>query len=166
MNALQYLAKHGITARIKDGGDNIGLTPGSLLTDELRQFATTNKPSILRILRMDGPTSGFSAGHHQYRPQHEGPGTELKKLISIFAMPSGGCGCTNHVVTMNHWGVERCRRNVGIIANWLVAESARRNLPTGPVAQWAMQAIINKAINNAERNQKDQRRVGVLGGRR
>ncbi len=50
---------------------------------------------------------------------NEGPGTELKKLISWFSVPTEGCHCQEHAFLMNQWGPQGCRNSMETILLWL-----------------------------------------------
>lgn len=59
-----------------------------------------------------------------------GPGTELKKLLSIigiYATPN--CKCNTRAKKMDDEGPEWCEDNIEVIADWMHEETKRRNLP-------------------------------------
>jgi hypothetical protein len=56
-----------------------------------------------------------------------GPGTQLKKILSWFAS-SDGCRCESHATQMNLWGPDRCEKNIEIIVDWLIESAELKRL--------------------------------------
>jgi hypothetical protein len=49
-----------------------------------------------------------------------GPGTELKNLLaSLGVNPGPSCDCNARAITMDQWGVEKCKENRNAIVGWL-----------------------------------------------
>lgn len=81
--------------------------------------------------------------------QQQGPGTELKRLVSWFWSPSKKCNrCTDRAIKMNRWGVDKCRRRKDLIVAWLRQSAEKNNLP---FSQVAASILIDLAISNAEK---------------
>lgn len=80
----------------------------------------------------------------------EGPGTELKKLISWFPIPNkNNCAkCKALEVKMNQWGVEKCIEKKKYIITKLLINAKRKNIPT---TEFIISTLLNKAIRNAKR---------------
>ena len=79
----------------------------------------------------------------------EGPGTELKKLLSkigINAHPD--CSCNQRARIMNENGIDWCEQNIETICDWMAEESAKRNLP---FVRTGAKIIINLAIRRAKK---------------
>lgn len=77
----------------------------------------------------------------------EGPGTELKRILSWFAKDTPSCKCLDHARMMNVWGPQGCRNNMTTILGWLKEEASNRNLPYN---EMVVKPIILLAINRAE----------------
>lgn len=58
-----------------------------------------------------------------------GPGTELKRLLSIFANPNQGCGCKEKADIMDKWGPDVCEANRTLIISWLANSARGKKLP-------------------------------------
>lgn len=76
-----------------------------------------------------------------------GPGTELKKILSWFAVDTPSCKCTDRANLMNVWGPEGCRNNINTILDWLQEEANNRGMPF--VKAIAKQLVL-LAISRAE----------------
>lgn len=84
--------------------------------------------------------------------QREGPGNELKELLSKWSDPEKSCDCNARIAQMNSWGVVGCLRNFTRIVNWIHSEAIKRYpilkfLPT----KWYFKRLVKKAIINARR---------------
>lgn len=82
-------------------------------------------------------------------PQPEGPGTELKLLLSrigITAKP--GCSCNARASEMDSQGCEWCEQNIDTIVGWLREEATKRGLP---FIDAAGRLLVRRAIGNARR---------------
>lgn len=77
----------------------------------------------------------------------EGPGTELKKILSWFAKDTPSCKCLDRARMMNVWGPQGCRNTMTTILGWLKEEADNRGLPF--IESVAKQFVI-LAINRAE----------------
>lgn len=101
----------------------------------------------------------------------EGPGTELKAILALWAGPDEKCGCNAKIATMNGWGINGCRQNFSTIVDWLCDAAMRQPLwltvqsgdrvrqrlnvswfiirvfPT----RWYFRHLVRKAIRNADR---------------
>ena len=83
--------------------------------------------------------------------KQEGPGTELKRLISWFWWPTGRCErCQNRARKMNKWGPAKCRQRKPLIILWLKQSAKKAGLPFSEAAAGAM---IDLAIRTAEKKQ-------------
>ncbi len=78
----------------------------------------------------------------------EGPGTELKKILSWFAVDTPSCSCNDRAKTMNAWGVYGCTKNVDIILDWLQEEATNRKLP---FIRLVAKQLVLLAISRAEK---------------
>lgn len=83
----------------------------------------------------------------------EGPGTELKKMISWFGIKpttkkkrGRRCKCAEHVQRMNQWGPDECERRIETIVRWL-RHSAR--VASLPFVETAVRALIKGAISRS-----------------
>ena len=79
----------------------------------------------------------------------EGPGTELKKLLSWFYSPTKKCNCSTRIQKMNKWGPNECEKRIETIMRWM-KHSARIN--NVPYFELAVKLVIRKAIKNARCN--------------
>lgn len=60
---------------------------------------------------------------------NRGPGTELKKLLSILGIkPGSGCGCNPVAMKMNWHGKAWCREHMGEIVDAMEREARARGL--------------------------------------
>jgi hypothetical protein len=76
----------------------------------------------------------------------EGPGTELKKILSYIGIKSSeSCSCNTKAKVMNLWGSEKCKQNIEIIIDWLQEEARKRKLP---FVRHLAKLLINRAIKN------------------
>ena len=86
---------------------------------------------------------------HTPPPPGEGPGTELKKLLSkIGITPKPGCKCLSRAVEMDIRGCDWCETNVPTIVGWLREEAENRRLP---FIDAAGTVLVKRAISNARR---------------
>lgn len=94
-----------------------------------------------------------NAKPNQPAPKDEdGPGTELKKLLSYFNIKSSeNCSCAKKAKIMNREGTDWCRNNKSIIISWLEQEANKRKLPFFKIAA---SKLIDLAISRAERKKK------------
>lgn len=84
--------------------------------------------------------------YDRYRPK---PGNELKAILLKFGLkPGPKCMCGKHMFTMNKNGVEWCRQNIPLIADWLRVEAERAKLPFN---YFAAKILIKRAISNSIR---------------
>jgi hypothetical protein len=73
----------------------------------------------------------------------EGPGTELRKLLSDLGITmSADCGCKAMAKRMNLWGVDGCRENHRQIVNHLKQAAARRDWHQ----KWSASVLVNAAF--------------------
>jgi hypothetical protein len=86
---------------------------------------------------------------HAPPPPNEGPGTELKKLLSrIGITPKAKCKCLARAVEMDIRGCDWCATNVPTIVGWLREEATSRRLP---FVDAAGTVLVRRAISNARR---------------
>jgi guanylate kinase len=79
----------------------------------------------------------------------DGPGTELKKLISWFYSPiKKKCKCKTRIQKMNQWGPDECEKRIETITRWL-KHSARINKTI--YNETIVKILIRKAIRNARK---------------
>jgi hypothetical protein len=85
----------------------------------------------------------------KYSPA-EGPGTELKRLLSLIGITAGeNCSCNKHARIMNAWGADECERRVEEIVGWLREEATKRGLPFFAAAG---RMVVRRAIAAARRS--------------
>ena len=86
--------------------------------------------AALAITKNGKTLSDYSQIQEEIRnnlPVDQGPGTELKKLISWFYSPSKKkCKCQTRIAKMNAWGPDKCAENIDTIMRWL-RHSAQMN---------------------------------------
>jgi len=82
------------------------------------------------------------------QPIKEGPGTELKKLISWFVWKRNCSTCATREQRMNRWGPDKCQKNMLTIIGWL-RESAMKH--GYPFSEKVAAALIRKAIDNSRK---------------
>lgn len=81
--------------------------------------------------------------------RNAGPGTVLKVLLARLGLPSvPGCNCKDRALTMNSWGVEKCRQEVDTISEWL-AEAAKKMKV--PYSHFLGKRLILKACTISEK---------------
>lgn len=80
----------------------------------------------------------------------QGPGTELKKLLSLIGIKANdGCSCNKKALIMNDWGCKVCSQNIEIILDWLKEEANKRSLP---FIRSLAKILVRRAIKNAKLN--------------
>jgi hypothetical protein len=103
----------------------------------------------------DSPGSGLlqlRVVEHAPPPPGEGPGTELKKLLSrIGITPKAGCKCLARAIEMDVRGCDWCDANVATIVGWLREEATSRRLP---FFDGAGAILVKRAIKNARKKQQ------------
>lgn len=58
--------------------------------------------------------------------QANGPGTQLKKLLTELGIKSFiGCGCEQKMWQMNIWGIEGCRQRANTIRGWIAEAQSK-----------------------------------------
>lgn len=93
--------------------------------------------------------------------RHEGPGTELKKLISWFWSPAKKCSkCNDRERKMNLWGAGKCRERKKLIVEWLRQSAQKAGIP---FSEFIAGSLVDIAISRAEKkqtaNQSKRRKV-------
>lgn len=88
----------------------------------------------------------------------EGPGTELKKILSFFGIHANkNCSCNSRLKIMNQKELETpgwCEQNIDIIVGWLREEAAKRKLPFFDMAG---RILVRRAISNARKVIKNRK---------
>lgn len=79
-----------------------------------------------------------------------GPGTELKKLLSLFATITKGCKCQERANLMDKWGPDVCETNRTLIISWLAKSARDRKLP---FSYFLANQALTIAIRRARRSQ-------------
>ena len=78
---------------------------------------------------------------------NEGPGTELKKLLSWFHSPDKRkCKCQTRIQKMNAWGPDKCELKIETIVRWLKHSSAINKIP---FFEPAVRLVIRTAIRRS-----------------
>lgn len=81
-----------------------------------------------------------------------GPGTELKKLLSLVGITSSpSCGCNAKARIMDHEGPDWCKENLEKIVTWLGEEHSKRKDITMPFLKPAARLVVKRAISNARK---------------
>jgi hypothetical protein len=81
--------------------------------------------------------------------KNEGPGTELKKILSWFYLPDDSkCKCNDRIAKMNGWGAEGCEQRIETILRWLRHSAAENKIP---FSETAVRMLVNRAISNARK---------------
>lgn len=94
-------------------------------------------------------------------PPPSGPGTELKKLLSMIGITAKpNCSCNARAKTMDQNGSEWCRANIDRISQWLREEATKRKLPYSDMAG---KALISLAIRRAEKAQASMPKTDTPG---
>ena len=79
----------------------------------------------------------------------QGPGTELKKLISWFYSPDKKkCKCLTRIAKMNLWGPDKSLERMDTIVRWL-KHSAK--ITSVPFFEPAVRLLIKQAIKNSRK---------------
>ena len=107
-----------------------------------RQQTPDKLPELIQILR---PL--FQVVKPSDTDLGNGPGTELKKLLSWFAVDTPTCECLSRARLMNTWGPQGCRDNMSTILVWLHEEALNRGLP---FVKMVAQQLVLLAISRAE----------------
>lgn len=76
----------------------------------------------------------------------EGPGTELKKLLSWFVKPVPTCSCHARIIQMNQWGPDGCEERIETILDWLQESAKQSGIP---FVRFAVRLLVSQAIKNA-----------------
>lgn len=80
---------------------------------------------------------------------NDGPGTQLKKLLSTIGITAtANCACNQRAAQMNLWGADECEAHLDEIVGWLREEATKRNLP---FIDAAGRLLVRRAIANARR---------------
>jgi hypothetical protein len=83
----------------------------------------------------------------------EGPGTQLKKILSWFAVDTPTCECLSRARLMNTWGPQGCRDNISTILMWLQEEALNRKIPfVKVVAKQLVLLAISRAESCTQKN--------------
>jgi hypothetical protein len=78
-----------------------------------------------------------------------GPGTELKKLLSLVGITATpNCSCNARAAKMDQEGVEWCEAHLDEIVGWLREEATKRGLP---FVDMAGRVLVRRAISNARK---------------
>lgn len=76
----------------------------------------------------------------------EGPGTELKKLLSWIVKPFPTCSCHEKIKKMNEWGPDGCEQNIEEILDWLHESAKDAGIP---YVRFAVRLMVQQAVRNA-----------------
>ena len=80
-------------------------------------------------------------------PSNEGPGTELKKLLSWFYSPSKTkCKCSTRIQKMNAWGPVKCEQKIETILRWMKHSAMIHKIP---FFEPAVRLVIRTAIKRS-----------------
>jgi len=85
-------------------------------------------------------------------PLHNGPGTELSKLLKRFGIePTPTCSCRAKAAEMDAWGCDECSKpeRIDEVVAVMRAEAEARGLP---FLDLAGRLLVKRAIANARRN--------------
>lgn len=138
--------KCGTTIIARDGDE----TPVSLCPRAAKD-AGVDYSDAGRLLPSVGESQG-SISQARISRATEGPGTELKNILSSIGITaSGNCSCNSRASLMNVWGEDVCEARADEIIEWLRHEASQRNLPFfEPVAR----LILKRAISNSRRRKR------------
>lgn len=75
-----------------------------------------------------------------------GPGTELKKMLSWFVKPVPTCSCHARIIQMNQWGPNGCEERIETILDWLQESAHQSKIP---FVRFAVRLLVFQAIKNA-----------------
>lgn len=75
-----------------------------------------------------------------------GPGTELKKILSWFVKPVPTCSCHARIIQMNQWGPDGCEQRIETILDWLQESAKQSGIP---FVRFAVRLLVFQAIKNA-----------------
>jgi hypothetical protein len=90
-------------------------------------------------------------------PIKQGPGTELKKLLSkVGIRPTGTCKCNIHAELMDQEGPDWCEKHIGKIVKWLKEEAKKRRMP---LPARLAKIIVRRAIRNSRRESKQPKEL-------
>jgi len=78
----------------------------------------------------------------------EGPGTELKKILSWIIKPSPTCSCHGKIIQMNKWGPDGCEQHMETILDWLHKSAKDAGIP---YVRFAVKLLVQQAIRNAQK---------------
>lgn len=80
----------------------------------------------------------------------EGPGTELKKILTGLGVTPGNCACEAHATEMNRRGAAWCWENIELIGDWLAAQAKKRKwMFSRSVAKMLVRWAIRRAEKKA-----------------
>lgn len=99
-----------------------------------------------------GPKPGFTPPPFvPHAPPAGGPGTELKKLLSLVRIAvAPNCSCTAYAAQMDAWGPDGCLERLPEIVAHLEAQAKGRRLPfSRVVAEKLVRVAIGRARKKA-----------------
>ena len=80
-------------------------------------------------------------------PSTEGPGTELRKLLSWFHSPDKRkCKCETRIQKMNAWGPDKCEQKLETILRWMRHSAKIHKIP---FFEPAVRLVIRTAIRRS-----------------
>ena len=113
-----------------------------------RQQAPQKVPELIQLLK---PL--FQTADKDQTTIGSGPGTELKKILSWFAVDTPTCECLSRARLMNTWGPQGCRDNISTILMWLQEEALNRQIPfVKVVAKQLVLLAISRAESCTQKN--------------
>jgi hypothetical protein len=132
-----------------------GTTINQKITNNKKPFSLckihiNNKYITDNVLLKKGTPFGFSDNVSvPIKYPENGPGTELKKILSYIGItPTQSCNCNKRANTMNAWGADKCNENIDIILDWLKEEADSRKLP---FIRSLAKVLVKKAIKNSKK---------------
>ena len=141
---LKEFQKKGIRIYLDEKNRSLSFS-GSNVTDEQIQELADFREDIIFLLQED---------EERFKPPSpiDGPGTELKRLLSKIGIHSkANCSCNKRAYLMDEKGNNWVEANIDMVADWLGEEAKKRRIH---FLKAGAKILIRKAISNSRKKQK------------
>ena len=148
MGITEQIAEMGLTVRIKEG-NNLGVSPWSKVSPDVREWLSKHKQEILDILAANGDKSS-------QEPPREPVGDIVASLIPAWAVKDAeGCECRSVQAKMNTWGAAGCESNMEFLVEHFMGQQERLLPILQKFPDWAksrtIRAMLQYAIRKARK---------------
>lgn len=140
---LKEMQGKGVQFHYNPEGNVVGVASSKVTPDDVQRMQELREDII--ILLKDDPAQ------FKVHRLSDGPGTELKTLLTKFGIHSqANCSCNKRAVEMDKKGNDWVEENIDTVVGWLKEEARKRRLP---FLKTAGKILVRKAVANSRKKQ-------------